>query len=417
MDPGIFELRHILEDVPSRPAERQLLPCMTHQRREYAALSTYVYTKLHIIRRAHPSGPLLTAGHSCPPSDMQLGVHIRGGHCLRFAPLVKHVMLCSRRRSLFKLSSSCGACHVLFQEKGIEEGSLAVFLGFLQSTSIRDLVLANCRLHLAIHDGRLSRLGRHDDSVAELLTSLPDFSCSAVVFLRLGGFQARQTYFLLGEVTVNDRMALRGPHLLPFLRGFTHLSDLDLSLDKNSNSGNPLLVDDRVLTSFFQTLSVNFRTLQSLKVSHWKVCLDESDKTLRAVGRALKTCSLSHLKVNGVSVTDSTHKVSLQHLFLQTVVANLSYLSWLSMVGVCLTPGQATAVGKCIRDRFPGSGLEVSAKDVGVDAVKSLVTALEEGNKIEVMYLGGVSCTLRIQRILKNQKLKGKFRRFTSLKE
>ncbi|XP_067000961.2 uncharacterized protein [Anabrus simplex] len=291
-----------------------------------------------------------------------------------------------------------------------EEGSLAVFLGFLQNTSVRDLVLANCRLHLAIHDGRLSRLGRHDDSVAELLTSLPEFLCPAVVFLRLGGFQ----------VTVNDRMALRGPHLLPFLRGFTHLTDLDLSLDKNnigSANSNPLVVDDKVLITFFQTLSTSFRTLQSLKMSHWKMCLDDSERTLRAVGRALKTCSLSYLKVNGLGVTDSGHRSSLEHLFLQTVVANLSYLSWLSMVGVALTPGQATAVGKCIRDRFPGTGLELSAKDVGTEAVKALVAILEEGSKVEVMFVGGPTCNLRIQRILKNQKLKGKFRRFTSLKE
>jgi hypothetical protein len=74
-------------------------------------------------------------------------------------------------------------------------------------------------------------------------------------------------------------------------------------------------------------------------------------------------------------------------------------------------------VGKCIRDRFPGTALEVSAKDVGAEAVKALVAAVEDGGKIEVMYIGGPSCNLRIQRILKNQKLKGKFRRFTSLKE
>ncbi|XP_063235464.1 uncharacterized protein LOC134538244 [Bacillus rossius redtenbacheri] len=288
-----------------------------------------------------------------------------------------------------------------------EEGSLSVFLSFLQSTCIRDLVLANCRLHLAIHDGHLSGLGRHDDSVAELLTSLPDFVCPAVVFLRLGGFQ----------VTVNDRMALRGPHLLPFLKGFTHLSDLDLSLDKNSSAGNPLLVDDRSLSGFFATLSSSFRTLQSLKMSHWRVCLDEGERTLRAVGRSLRTCSLSHLEAAGLGVTDTAHKASLEHLFLQAVVANLSYLSRLGVAGVALTPGQAAAVGKCVRDRFPGTALELGAKDVGAVAVKALVAALEEGNKVEVAYLGGAACSLRVQRVLKSHKLKGRFRRFTSLKE
>ncbi|GLH16214.1 Uncharacterized protein GBIM_20553 [Gryllus bimaculatus] len=221
------------------------------------------------------------------------------------------------------------------------------------------------------------------------------------------------------QVTINDRMALRGPHLLPFLKGFTHLSDLDLSLDKNSGSANsnPLLIDDKILVNFFQTLSTSFRTLQSLKMSHWKICLEDSERTLRSVGRALKICSLSYLKVNGLRVTDNAHRMALDHLFLQTVVANLSYLSWLSMVGVTLTAGRATAVGKCIRDRFPGTALELSTKDIAVDAVKALVAAIEEGGKVEVIFAGGPSCNLRIQRILKNQKLKGKFRRFTSLKE
>lgn len=291
-----------------------------------------------------------------------------------------------------------------------EEGSLPVFLAFLQSTCIQDLVLANCRLHMTIHDGRLSRLGRHDDPVTELLTFLPNFVCPAIIFLRLGGFQ----------VTINERVALRGPHLLPFLCGFTHLSDLDLSVDKRSvgnNNNSPLIIDDKTIVSFFQTLSMHFRSLQSLKISYWRISLEDYERTLRAIGRCLKICSLSYLKVNGLVVTDNIHRVPLEHLFLQTAVANLSYLSWMSMVGVALTPGQAAGFGKCIRERFLGTVLELSAKDIGNEAIKSMISSLEEGGKIEVLYLGGPSCNLRIHRILKNQKLRGKFRRFTSLRE
>lgn len=90
------------------------------------------------------------------------------------------------------------------------------------------------------------------------------------------------------QVTMNDRIALRGPHLLPFLRGFTHLSDLDLSMEKCSaghTTSNPLIIDDKTLISFFQTLSMHFRTLQSLKMSYWRVSLEECDKTLKTVGR------------------------------------------------------------------------------------------------------------------------------------
>lgn len=133
--------------------------------------------------------------------------------------------------------------------------------------------------------------------------------------------------------------------------------------------------------------------------------------------RYLKTCSLSYIKTNGLVVSDSVHRTSLEHMFLQTVVSSLSLLTWLSVVGVSLTPGQAAGLGKCIRERFPGTMLELSAKDVGNEAVKSLIASCEEGGKIEVMYMGGPSCNLRIMRVLKNQKLKGKFRRFTSLKD
>lgn len=263
---------------------------------------------------------------------------------------------------------------------------------------------------MAVHDGRLSRLGRHDDAAAELLTCLPHFVSPSIVFLRLGGFQ----------VTVNDRVVLRGPHLLPFLRGFTHLSDLDLSMEKHSvghSNSNPLIIDDKTLITFFQTLSMHFRTLQSLKMSYWRVSLEECEKTLKTIGRYLKTCSLSYIKTNGLVVSDNVHRTSLEHLFLQTVVSSLSLLTWMSIVGVTLTPGQAAGFGKCIRERFPGTMLELSAKDVGNEAIKSLISSLEEGGKIEVLYLGGPSCNLRILRVLKNQKLRGKFRRFTSLKE
>ncbi|RZF42290.1 hypothetical protein LSTR_LSTR003908 [Laodelphax striatellus] len=293
-----------------------------------------------------------------------------------------------------------------------EEGSLPVFLAFLQATSVRDLVLANCRLHVALHDGRLGRqLGgsrHHHDSISQLLAYLPpDFTTTTVVFLRLGGFQ----------VTVNDRLALRGPLLLPFLRGFTHLSDLDLSLDKNSTNSNPLLIDDKTLVAFFQTLCMHFRSLQSLKMSYWRISLEECERTLRTIGRCLKTCSLSYLKMNGLVVTDTIHKASLEHFLLQTCVANLNYLSWLSIVGVPLTPGQASGFGKCIRERFPGTVLQLSAKDVGTEALKNMVSVMEEGGKIAVLFIGGASCNIRIHRLLKNQKLRGKFKRFTSLKE
>lgn len=79
-----------------------------------------------------------------------------------------------------------------------ESDSLAVFSELLRYTSVRELSLCNARLHLAVHEGPLSRLGRRDDAGAELLRAAPPPACSAIVFLRLAGFQVSE-HSSLGE--------------------------------------------------------------------------------------------------------------------------------------------------------------------------------------------------------------------------
>lgn len=70
-----------------------------------------------------------------------------------------------------------------------ESDSLTVFSELLRYTSVRELSLCNARLHLAVHEGPLARLGRRDDAGAELLRAAPPPACPAIVFLRLAGFQ------------------------------------------------------------------------------------------------------------------------------------------------------------------------------------------------------------------------------------
>ncbi|OAD56855.1 Protein NLRC5 [Eufriesea mexicana] len=282
-----------------------------------------------------------------------------------------------------------------------ESDSLAVFSELLRYTSVRELSLCNARLHLAVHEGPLARLGRRDDAGAELLRAAPPPACPAIVFLRLAGFQ----------VTVNDRLALRGPLLLPFLAGFTALSELDLSLDKSTiggSSGSLLFIDDKILQQFFACLSSHFRNLQSLRINFWRVTLEDSEKTMRQIAKYLKLCNLSFLKANGLIVTDSAKKVQMEHVFVQTILTHLQYLTWLCLDGVDLTETQASSVGKCVRDRFPGTSLEISAKDVHVKSVKALVAAIEEGGRAEVVYTGGSNCRLKITKIQKNSKGKKK---------
>lgn len=212
-------------------------------------------------------------------------------------------------------------------------------------------------------------------------------------------------------MTVNDRLALRGPLLLPFLAGFTGLSELDLSLDKSAiggSSGSLLFIDDKILQQFFSCLSSNFRNLQSLRISFWRISLEDSERTMRQIAKQLKVCNLSFLKMNGLIVTDSAKKTQMEHVFLQTIIMNLQYLTWLCLDGIELTEKQASSIGKCTRDRYTGNCFEISAKDVNVRSVKALVAAIEEGGRAEVVYTGGSNCRLKITMLQKSGKNKKK---------
>ncbi|XP_017757408.1 PREDICTED: uncharacterized protein LOC108548798 [Eufriesea mexicana] len=359
------------------------------------------------IRRARNLDALRAAGASRPADVMPLVLALTEAPCLQLLDLA------SPRLALDDHPSRL-LCHALARNTTLkllslegwtfrieESDSLAVFSELLRYTSVRELSLCNARLHLAVHEGPLARLGRRDDAGAELLRAAPPPACPAIVFLRLAGFQ----------VTVNDRLALRGPLLLPFLAGFTALSELDLSLDKSTiggSSGSLLFIDDKILQQFFACLSSHFRNLQSLRINFWRVTLEDSEKTMRQIAKYLKLCNLSFLKANGLIVTDSAKKVQMEHVFVQTILTHLQYLTWLCLDGVDLTETQASSVGKCVRDRFPGTSLEISAKDVHVKSVKALVAAIEEGGRAEVVYTGGSNCRLKITKIQKNSKGKKK---------
>ncbi|XP_025155865.1 uncharacterized protein LOC105185347 isoform X2 [Harpegnathos saltator] len=359
------------------------------------------------IRRARNLDALRAAGASRPADVMPLVLALTEAPCLQLLDL-------SSPRLALDDHLSRLLCHALARNTTLkllslegwtfrieESDSLMVFSELLKYTSVRELSLCNARLHLAVHEGPLSRLGRRDDAGAELLRAAPPSACPAIVFLRLAGFQ----------VTVNDRLALRGPLLLPFLAGFTSLSELDLSLDKSTiggSSGSLLFIDDKILQQFFSCLAAHFRSLQSLRINFWRVTLEDSDRTMRQIAKYLKLCGLSFLRANGLIVTDSAKRVQMEHVFVQTILTHLQCLTWLCLDGVELTETQASSVGKCVRDRYPGTSLEISAKDVHVRSVKALVTAAEEGGRTEVVYTGGSNCRLKITKVQKSGRGKKK---------
>ncbi|XP_044585930.1 uncharacterized protein LOC123265979 [Cotesia glomerata] len=361
------------------------------------------------IRRARNLDAVRAAGASRPIDIMPLVLALTEAPCLQLLDLASPRLAIDDHPSRL-------LCHALARNETLrllslegwtfrieESDSLAVFAELLMCTSVRELNLCNARLHLAVHEGPLSRLGRRDDVGAELLRAAPPPTCPSIVFLRLAGFQ----------VSVNDRLVLRGPLLLPFIAGFTALSDLDLSLDKSeigNNNGSQLYIDDKILQQFFSCLGMNLKNLQTLRINYWQITLENSEKTMKHISKNLRLCNLSFLKANGLVVTDSVKRIQIEHVFIQTVLANLQALTWLCLDGIKLTENQCTTLGKWIKDKYPGNLLEISAKDINVKAVKAFVAAVEDGERIDINYTGGFICRLKISKLQKNSKNKSKFK-------
>uniref|UniRef100_A0A0C9QV65 Nlrc5 protein n=1 Tax=Fopius arisanus TaxID=64838 RepID=A0A0C9QV65_9HYME len=359
------------------------------------------------IRRAKNLDAVRAAGASRPVDVMPLVLALTEAPCLQLLDLASPRLAMDDHPSRL-------LCHALARNSTLrllslegwtfrieESDTLSVFSELLTCTSVRELSLCNARLHLAVHEGPLSRLGRRDDAGAELLRAAPPPACPTIVFLRLAGFQ----------VSVNDRLALRGPLLLPFLTGFTALSELDLSLDKSEiggSSGSLLFIDDKILQQFFTSLSIHLKSLQTLKINYWRINLEDTDKTMRQISKHIKTTNISFVKANGLIVTDSVKRQQVEHLFVQTLLGNLQWLTWLCIDGVKLTESQCTSIGKWIKERYPGVLLEISAKDIQVKSIKALVAAVEEGGRADVGYIGGSTCRIKINKLQKNSKTKKK---------
>ncbi|KAJ1529685.1 hypothetical protein ONE63_006440 [Megalurothrips usitatus] len=300
-----------------------------------------------------------------------------------------------------------------------EEATLRGLVTLLGRTGVRDLSLSGCRLHCVGVPG----VGRGDAELqATLLTALatsaPDLAaslaCTELLFLRLAGLQ----------VWVRDRVALRGPQLLPLLRGLVSLRELDLSAEREDAAGpttpgpgqpGPLVVDDKALITFWTGLAECLRSLQTLHIAHWRLRLDDPDKTLRATAKAMRSCPLVCLRADGLVACDA-NKSPLEHLFLQTASANLCCLGRLGLSGVALSPGHATALGRHIRDRFPGASLSLHVANVSSAAVTALSAALQDGGKVDVACLP-LPPQLRVNRVVGAAKSRRFRTRFASLRD
>lgn len=78
--------------------------------------------------------------------------------------------------------------------------------------------------------------------------------------------------------------------------------------------------------------------------------MDDPVKTMKAVSKALKSCSISHIKIDGISVLDRSKKNRIEPMFIQTILSSMPVLRWISISLSGISEEQMTAIGNAIGD-------------------------------------------------------------------
>ncbi|KAG7170986.1 NLR family CARD domain-containing protein 4-like 3, partial [Homarus americanus] len=262
------------------------------------------------------------------------------------------------------------------------ERSLKELIQFLTVTELQHLDLGSCQVMVTVHDGPLARLSRQDDVIAALQEGVPPLQNSTLAFMNLDNF----------EVTLNNKVVLRGPQLLFLLRHFPKLVDVSLTSSLGAD-----VIDDATTHRLFSLLPGSFPFLRRLTLGGWVFSLDNCEKVMRAGGRQLRGSQLREVLLGGVEVRESSGKPGMEHTLLQALTTNLHHLSLLSLAGLKLTPTQSALFGK------------LETRGLGYAAIKALRQALTDGGKFEFEFLGGPSGTYKLKKIDRREKLIGKW--------
>ncbi|KAK7072483.1 hypothetical protein SK128_012781 [Halocaridina rubra] len=274
------------------------------------------------------------------------------------------------------------------------ERSLKELIQFLSSTELQHVDLGSCRVLVTIHEGSLARLSRQDDVISALQEAVPPLNNSTLAFLNLDNF----------EVTLNNKVTLRGPQLLFMLRHFPKLVEASLT----SNLGADV-IDDGTTHRLFALMPGSFPFLRRLTLGGWVFSLDNCEKVMRAAGKQLKGSQLREVVLAGVEVRESSGKPGMEHTLLQALTTNLHHLSLLSLSGMKLSPTQAAIFGKTLRDKLATNTLELETRGLGYAAIKSLRQALTDGGRFEFEFLGGTSSIYKLKKVDRREKLIGKW--------
>ncbi|XP_071547953.1 uncharacterized protein [Panulirus ornatus] len=274
------------------------------------------------------------------------------------------------------------------------ERSLRELIQFLTVTELQHLDLGSCQVLVTVHDGSLARLSRQDDVIAALQEGVPPLQNNTLAFLNLDNF----------EVTLNNKVVLRGPQLLFLLRHFPKLVDVSLTSSLGAD-----VIDDATTHRLFSLLPGSFPFLRRLTLGGWVFSLDNCEKVMRAAGKQLRGSQLREVLLGGVEVRESSGKPGMEHTLLQALTSNLHHLSLLSLAGLKLSPTQAALFGKTLRDKLASPTLELETRGLGYSAIKALRQALTDSGKYEFEFLGGPSGTYKLKKIDRRDKLIGKW--------
>ncbi|EGK97130.1 AGAP013057-PA [Anopheles gambiae str. PEST] len=235
-------------------------------------------------------------------------------------------------------------------------GTLASVRGFLSLTSVRELGLNNCRLNMSMFK-------------SDVPVQSGAYECRSVVNLKLAGAQ----------IIFADHLSMKGPHMLPYLVGFVNLRELDLSAPSRtgfgSTSSTPLILSDKDIVAFFNTLNNHFSHLNTLKMCNWIIHLDEAVRTLKSVAKLLKSSPLSHIKLDGVVVMDRPKKQRIEPQFLHAFLANLPLLRWLGTTLHGLSEEQITTLGNYCGDM---RGMEIDVSHLNTLKMCNWIIHLDE---------------------------------------
>lgn len=101
---------------------------------------------------------------------------------------------------------------------------------------------------------------------------------------------------------------------------------------------------------FSLSFCYSYRLLNTLKICNWIIHLDDATKTFKAIGKALKSSTISHIKIDGISVLDRNKKHRVEPQFLQTLLSSIPLLRWISVSLSGVSEEQMAFIGNSIGD-------------------------------------------------------------------